>query len=79
MAIKGTMVTMKKSGKRKRIRIDDFLDPGEGYDTQDSFIDDSEAVDVYVAPNVSTKHGGFFVYEGALEGLEDESIEIEAP
>ncbi|KAG5446770.1 Ubinuclein-2 [Clonorchis sinensis] len=75
----GTMVTMKKSGKRKRIRIDDFLDPGEGYDTQDSFIDDSEAVDVYVAPNVSTKHGGFFVYEGALEGLEDESIEIEAP
>ncbi|KAF5394957.1 hypothetical protein PHET_09234 [Paragonimus heterotremus] len=77
--LQGTMVTVKKSGKRKRVRIDDFLDPGEGYDTQDSFIDDSEAVDVFLAPNISTKHGGFYVYEGSLEGLEYQDAEIEAP
>ncbi|THD19688.1 hypothetical protein D915_009635 [Fasciola hepatica] len=75
----GTMVTMQKSGSRKRVRIDDFLDPGDGYDSQDSFIDDSEAVDVYVAPNVSTKLGGFFVHEGVVEGLEDQNARIEAP
>ncbi|TPP62657.1 hypothetical protein FGIG_00898 [Fasciola gigantica] len=73
------MVTMQKSGSRKRVRIDDFLDPGDGYDSQDSFIDDSEAVDVYVAPNVSTKLGGFFVHEGVVEGLEDQNARIEAP
>ncbi|KAA3674899.1 uncharacterized protein DEA37_0001004, partial [Paragonimus westermani] len=51
----GTMVTVKKSGKRKRVRIDDFLDPGEGYDTQDSFIDDSEACRRIFASHASTK------------------------
>ncbi|CAH8557448.1 unnamed protein product [Schistosoma rodhaini] len=75
----GTMVTMKNSGKHKRVRIDDFLDPGDGYDTQDSFIDDSEAIDVFVAPNISTKFGGYFVHQGIVEGLEDQSAKIEAP
>ncbi|VDO87881.1 unnamed protein product [Schistosoma mattheei] len=85
------MVTMKNSGKHKRVRIDDFLDPGDGYDTQDSFIDDPEAVgslhifycnmqiDVFVAPNISTKFGGYFVHQGTVEGLEDQSAKIEAP
>ncbi|CAH8293243.1 unnamed protein product [Schistosoma turkestanicum] len=73
------MVTMKNSGKQKRVRIDDFLDPGDGYDTQDSFIDDSEAIDVFVAPNISTKFGGYFVHQGTVEGLEDQSAKIEAP
>ncbi|CAH8547632.1 unnamed protein product [Schistosoma bovis] len=67
------------SGKHKRVRIDDFLDPGDGYDTQDSFIDDSEAIDVFVAPNISTKFGGYFVHQGTVEGLEDQSAKIEAP
>ncbi|TNN19380.1 Ubinuclein-2 [Schistosoma japonicum] len=75
----GTMVTMRNSGKQKRVRIDDFLDPGDGYDTQDSFIDDSEAIDVFVAPNISTKFGGYFVHQGIVEGLEDQSAKIEAP
>ncbi|KAK4471438.1 hypothetical protein MN116_004866 [Schistosoma mekongi] len=73
------MVTMRNSGKQKRVRIDDFLDPGDGYDTQDSFIDDSEAIDVFVAPNISTKFGGYFVHQGIVEGLEDQSAKIEAP
>ncbi|CAH8524294.1 unnamed protein product [Heterobilharzia americana] len=73
-----TMVTMKNSEKQKRVRIDDFLNPGDGYDTQDSFIDDSEAIDVFVAPNISTKFGGYFVHQGIVEGLEDQSAKIEA-
>ncbi|CAH8820560.1 unnamed protein product, partial [Trichobilharzia szidati] len=73
------MVTVKNNGKQKRVRIDDFLNPGDGYDTQDSFIDDSEAIDVFVAPNISTKFGGYFVHQGTVEGLEDTSVKIEAP
>lgn len=83
------MITMKNSGKTKRVRIDDYLDPGDGYDTQDSFIDDSEAVclfflfyllqvDVFLAPNISTKFGGFFIHDGTVEGHEDQGVKIES-
>nr|VZI39263.1 unnamed protein product [Spirometra erinaceieuropaei] len=75
----GQMVTISKKGKRRRIRVDDFIDPGEGYDSQDSFIDDSEDVELMVAPTVTTKFGGFFINEGVLESIEDKSMDIEPP
>ncbi|VDL87981.1 unnamed protein product [Schistocephalus solidus] len=73
------MVTISNKGKRRRIRVDDFIDPGEGYDSQDSFIDDSEDVELMVAPTVTTKFGGFFINEGVLESIEDKSMDIEPP
>uniref|UniRef100_A0A0V0J9H9 Ubinuclein-1 n=1 Tax=Schistocephalus solidus TaxID=70667 RepID=A0A0V0J9H9_SCHSO len=75
----GQMVTISNKGKRRRIRVDDFIDPGEGYDSQDSFIDDSEDVELMVAPTVTTKFGGFFINEGVLESIEDKSMDIEPP
>ncbi|VDK43379.1 unnamed protein product [Taenia asiatica] len=75
----GNMVTVTNRGKRRRLRVDDFIDLGEGYDSQDSFIDDSEAVELIVAPTLRTRHGGFFVNEGFLESIEDRSMDIEPP
>ncbi|VEL24449.1 unnamed protein product [Protopolystoma xenopodis] len=75
----GTIITVNKKGNKNRVRIDDFVDPGDGYDSQDSFIDDSDAADIYVAPNVTTRIGGFYVHEGPLEGLEDNEAIIEPP
>ncbi|KAH9282964.1 Ubinuclein-2 [Echinococcus granulosus] len=75
----GNMVTVTNKGKRRRLRVDDFIDLGEGYDSQDSFIDDSEAVELIVAPTLRTRHGGFFVNEGFLESVEDRSMDIEPP
>ncbi|KAL5964456.1 Ubinuclein-1 [Taenia solium] len=75
----GNMVTVTNKGKRRRLRVDDFIDLGEGYDSQDSFIDDSEAVELIVAPTLRTRHGGFFVNEGFLESIEDRSMDIEPP
>lgn len=73
------MVTVTNKGKRRRLRVNDFIDLGEGYDSQDSFIDDSEAVELIVAPTLRTRHGGFFVNEGFLESIEDRSMDIEPP
>ncbi len=73
------MVTVKNKGKKRRLRVDDFIDHGEGYDSADSFIDDSEAVELVVAPTLSTKYGGFFINEGFLESIEDQSVDIELP
>ena len=73
------MVTVTNRGKKRRLRVNDFIDLGEGYDSQDSFIDDSEAVELVVAPTLRTRHGGFFVNEGFLESIEDRSMDIEPP
>lgn len=73
------MVTVKHKGKKRRVRVDDFVDHGEGYDSQDSFIDDSEAAELVVAPTLSTKFGGFYINEGFLDSIEDQSLDIELP
>ncbi|KAK2715056.1 yemanuclein-like [Artemia franciscana] len=53
--------------KSKKRRKHDFVDIGAGYDETDPFIDNTEAYDEFVPPNVSTVHGGFYVNCGNLE------------
>jgi len=65
-----------KSGKRKRKdRVRDLVNLGDGYDEEDSFVDNSEAYDEYMPCSVSTKYGGFYINTGhlVLIPVEDES------
>lgn len=73
------MVTLNKKGRKRNLRVDDYRDIGAGYDSNDSFIDDSDYAELVVPPNVRTKFDGFFINSGTLEALEDKSINIEGP
>lgn len=73
------MVTMNNKGKKRRLRVDDYKDLGAGYDSEDSFIDDSEYVELVVPPTVRTRFGGFFINSGILETVEDRVLNIETP
>ncbi|VDN97726.1 unnamed protein product [Rodentolepis nana] len=75
----GDMVTVNKKGRKRKLRVADYRDLGAGYDSGDSFIDDSEYVELVVPPTVRTRFEGFFINTGTLEMLEDKSIDIEAP
>nr|CUU98655.1 hypothetical transcript [Hymenolepis microstoma] len=75
----GDMVTVNKKGRKRNLRVADYRDLGAGYDSGDSFIDDSEYVELVVPPTVRTRFEGFFINTGTLEMLEDKSIDIEAP
>jgi hypothetical protein len=44
-----------------RYKLRDFAHLGKGYDENDSFIDNSDAVDVHVPSNMAPKRGGFYV------------------
>lgn len=44
-----------------RLKYTDLGHLGKGYDGNDSFIDDSDAIDVQVPKNMATKHGGFYM------------------
>ncbi|KZV23192.1 wound-responsive family protein [Dorcoceras hygrometricum] len=58
--------------------LDDVPDDDE-YDTDDSFIDDTELDEYFKVDNVETKHDGFFVNRGKLEQNESTISHDEQP
>lgn len=62
--------------KNKRmIRDQDYMDIGYGYDSEDSFVDDSEAYDEFVPHSLDTKYGGFYINTGDLEFKDSEEAD----
>ncbi|XP_013075009.2 ubinuclein-1-like isoform X1 [Biomphalaria glabrata] len=66
------------AGKKKRTQeMDDYYDLGEGYDEEDTFIDNTEAYDEVVPSTLTTKHGGFYINTGKLDfkSLHEDSVD----
>ncbi|PAA83801.1 hypothetical protein BOX15_Mlig012271g3 [Macrostomum lignano] len=73
----GPQVYVSKGGRRqRRICVQDYMDPGEGYDSEDSFIDDGDARELMVLPNQKPKLGGFYINQGDLEVTTDNASDI---
>lgn len=73
----GNTAKFDKNKRKRRERIEDLMDMGEGYDANDEFIDDSDAHDVFVPQEYDTWHGGFYVNQGKLRfKMGDESEEV---
>ncbi|KAL2084674.1 hypothetical protein ACEWY4_020192 [Coilia grayii] len=53
--------------KPRKDRMSDLVDIGDGYDDEDSFIDNSEAYDEFVPSSLKTEHGGFYINCGTLK------------
>lgn len=58
--------------------LNDFPDDDE-YDTEDSFIDDTELDEYFQVDNSAIKHDGFFVNRGKLERIEPVSPKTQQP
>ncbi|KAL0365912.1 UNVERIFIED_CONTAM: Ubinuclein-1 [Sesamum radiatum] len=57
------------SSDEEDVVLDNIPDDDE-YDTEDSFIDDTELDDYFQVDNLAIKHDGFFVNRGKLEPIE---------
>ena len=53
--------------KKKVRKQDDYADLGYGYDSEDSFIDDSDKYDEIMPEDLEPKLGGFYINMGPLE------------
>ncbi|KAK1310350.1 hypothetical protein QJS10_CPA08g01088 [Acorus calamus] len=60
------------TGNSDEEELDDIPDDDQ-YDTEDSFIDDTELDEYFEVEKTSTKHNGFFVNKGKLEHIDPES------
>ncbi|XP_042464868.1 ubinuclein-1-like isoform X2 [Zingiber officinale] len=58
--------------------LDDIPDDDQ-YDTEDSFIDDTELDEYFQVDKMSTKHNGYFVNKGKLEQIESSLSPKEVP
>ena len=53
--------------KREERKLNDYADIGLGYDSDDSFVDNSDVYDEIVPETVTPQHGGFYVNFGELQ------------
>lgn len=60
----------KESSDEEELEVPD----DEQYDTEDSFIDDTELDEYFQVDKMSTKHNGYFVNRGKLEWIEPSSL-----
>ena len=67
------LVQGKSYGRISRAR---HIDIGDGYDTEDSFIDNEEAYDELVPSSLTTQYGGFYINTGVLDFKEVSDDEI---
>ncbi|URD72120.1 hypothetical protein MUK42_24028 [Musa troglodytarum] len=66
-------------GKQSSDEELDDIPCDDQYDTEDSFIDDTELDEYFQVDKMSTKHNGYFVNKGKLEQIEPSTSLKEAP
>ncbi|KAL3513714.1 hypothetical protein ACH5RR_026431 [Cinchona calisaya] len=59
--------------------LNDVVPDDDEYDTEDSFIDDTELDEYFQVDNSAIKHDGFFVNRGKLERVEPSTLPNEQP
>ncbi|KAJ3678076.1 hypothetical protein LUZ60_001879 [Juncus effusus] len=69
---------MGRNSSDEEEELDDAPDDDQ-YDTEDSFIDDTELDEYFQADNLVTKHTGYFVNKGKLEHIESSTPKEPTP